>query len=156
MPRSTINSLARVCERPNFDHISTDIISLIHHLSFGPSGAVLAALQIPARARQMRLRVSLWLHYADSRRCEPSFLPLLPFALSTIQIDTKSSGTLLFFSRNLGGFTGQYQDFRRFIATIDWSALNPCKDLVWSTIGHRSLHNWSAQLITLYGAACNI
>jgi hypothetical protein len=42
------------------------------------------------------------------------------------------------------------------MATIDWRGINPCKDLVWSTIEHRSLYNWSAQLIILYGAACDI
>lgn len=42
------------------------------------------------------------------------------------------------------------------MATIDWRRINPCKDLVRSTIEHRSLYNWSAQLIILYGAACDI
>jgi hypothetical protein len=135
---------------------SSSSIESIFAFRLGSGGALFAALQISACARQMRRRVFLWLHCAGSRRCEPLFLPSLPFALSTIQIDSKTSRPSLFFLRNLGGFTGQYPDFRRCIATIDWSGIDPCKDLVWSTIEHRSLYNWSAQLIILYCAACNI
>lgn len=149
--------MARVCERHlNFDHISRASIPRIQVLLSGSDGALFAALQISACARLIRRRVSLWLHYAGSRRCEPSFLPSIPFALSTIQIDSKTSRPSLSFPRNLGGFTGQYPDLGRGIATIDWSGIIPCKDLVWSTIEHRSLYNWSAQLIILYDAACDI
>lgn len=115
-PKSTIRSLARVCERLNFDHLSRDMIPHIHFLLFGSDGALFAALQISACAMQMRLPAFLWLHYADSRRCEPSFLPSFPFAPSTIQIDNKTSRPFLFFQRNLGGFPGQYPDSRRWIA----------------------------------------